>query len=268
MTDRLHRPGMLVYLTALFSGLLLLLPVTLPASQAAPSNLSISTAFQDSYPKFYIDRQGQHTGICTDLATALIDHLDRFRDTSTRRLMPLRRIRQRLAEKDGIDFFMGLALNEERARLYDYVEPALYEVNHVIAVRSDDPARIDSLAEIPRDAVLMTIGGSSTERFLEGQGFTNVDGSANDSTQLLKKLVHKRARFVYFNDIALKAEIKRMGLRQEVRILPTSFRKYAHYLVINKNTDPLKKEAIISTYHEMRGTGQVETILDKYIGED
>ena len=93
-----------------------------------------------------------------------------------------------------------------------FIEPALYKVNHIVAVLKEDMVEVNSFDDIRRlgkDGKVMTTFGTSTKRYLDKQGGLIIYDHGKTITANLKMLLRNRGRFVYYHNLGLITSIKK-----------------------------------------------------------
>ncbi|WP_420415415.1 substrate-binding periplasmic protein [Roseibium sp.] len=227
----------------------------------------ITTFYQDSYPK-YIQTDGGFSGLCMDLIAAVETKIGTKivnKGVPDNAFRPLKRIQVDI-EQGNIDVFFCLAKNSKREKLFDYISTPLYEVNHVVAVRSGEHVGIQNLDDI-RDltsATVLTNFGTATERFLNNQIGLTVDATADSLELNLRKLLLGRGEFVYFHDIGLYSTIRQKFPNEELDVLPAKFRSYYHYLVVSKEAPNGLRETLEKAIRELNQDGTLAKIIKKY----
>lgn len=229
----------------------------------------LKTEYQNSYPKYYLtDNKDKKevVGLCIDMIKAVEKKLPEIKIISNKGFIPFKRIQANLYN-GKIDVFFGFAKNRNRLKKYIFIDIPLYEVNHVIAVRRDDNIKINTFDDIRKlmgDNRILTNFGTATENFLNKQGGLEVDSGGKDLTKNLIKLILKRGRFVYFHDIGLISTIKRDLKKTDIKILPTSFRKYHHYVAFSRKVPKKVIEKFVSAIKKLSNNGDLKRIQEKY----
>lgn len=225
---------------------------------------SFKTRIQKSFPKYFMSN-GNIQGVCSDIIKA-VERIIKKKIIGVDQFMPFKRIQNNL-EHNIINIFFCMAKNEIREKKYIFINPPLYEVNHVVAIRKGDKVNIKSFDDIRKlgiDGKILSNFGTATENFLKKQKGLIIDSSAKNLTSNFKKLIAGRGRLVYFHDIGLISTIKKNNLEDRVRILPYSYKKYFHYVVFSKN---VKKKYIIKikqAIKKLKKSGELAKILNKY----
>lgn len=228
--------------------------------------LELKTNYQDGYPKYFINKQGKIDGICIDILKLIEKKAPQIKFSASKDLVAFKRIQSNL--QDGtIDIFLGMTRTKERENKFIYLDPPLYEVNHVIAVRADDKVDIKSFDDIRKlgaNGVILTNQGTSTQKYLNKQTGLHIDSEALNLSSNLKKLLFKRGRFLYFHDLGMVSTIKKEGLTKKIKIVPITFKKYSHYLVFSKITPPNVVKEVETILNEISQNGELKKIVDKY----
>ena len=248
--------------------ILLFLAISLWIGSFTANALELKTEYQDSCPKYYQndDRSSKFQGICIDIIRALEKEVPDLKIIAQNRFIPFKRIQQNL-KNNKIDIFVGFAKNDKRVRQYQFVDIPLYEVNHVVAVRSDDSVAVksfDDIRNLSDDNVILTNLGTATERYLKKQNGLNVDSLATNLEANFRKMLAKRGRFVYFHDMGLVSIVKRLYPDGEVKVLPTSFKKYNHYLAFSPGTPQSVVKKVEIALQRLADRGVLKKIQAKY----
>lgn len=227
---------------------------------------TLKTYYQDGFPKYYIDENKNITGLCVEIIELIKKKDPTIKIEAPKRLVKFKRIKNDLLKGD-IDLFFGMTRTKQREKQFTYIEPPLYKINHVIAVRKDDNVKINGFEDIKKltsDNIILTNQGTSTAKFLRKQGDLNLDSGAPNISVNFQKLLKKRGRFVYFHNLGMVSTVKKENLQDKIKVLPTSFKTYFHYLAFSKN---VSKDVIKKVEKVMLGisqSGELEKIINKY----
>ena len=223
------------------------------------------TAAQDSFPKYYREAKGPFQGLCADILRAFSEIDPGLKPMLEPGFVPMARI-QRQMESGNLDAFFCMARNEARMTYAHFLEPPLYRVSHVIAVRADDDLAIrdfDDIRALGRKGVVLTMHRTAADRFLNAQGGLILE-TGNSVTNLLKRLMIGRVRMVYYHDLGLSATIRKEKLERQVRLLPTSFRQYHRYLAVSHSADASIRERLGAALQKLHKSGDLLRIADHY----
>lgn len=227
--------------------------------------IELNTAAQDSAPKYFLENNNMK-GLCIDIMEAIekIDPKIKFKGQN--RFIPFKRIKKMLKTGE-LDLFFGFVKNVSREKEYVFIEPALYNVNHVVAVRSDDDVDVKSFEDIRKlgaNGAILTTFGTSTRRYLEKQGGLIIDDGSKTVISNLKKLLRKRGRFFYYHNLGLVTSIRNINLENKIKILPTSFREYSQYVAFSKKVPADTIAKVKVALEKLALNGKLELIFKKY----
>jgi len=246
------------------SKVLFIILLFLSFSYASP--IIFKTAAQDSNPKYFLDEEDNMKGLCIDIMTAIesVDPEIKFQGQNI--FLPFKRMSRML--KDGeLDVFFGFVKNETRKKDYVFIEPALYKVNHIVAVLKEDMVEVnsfDDIRKLGKDGKVMTTFGTSTKRYLDKQGGLIIYDHGKTITANLKMLLRNRGRFVYYHNLGLITSIKKNKLEDKIKVLPTSFREYSQYVAFSKHISKEKILKIKTALETLKTNGKLDSIFNKY----
>ena len=225
------------------------------------TGLDLQTQYQKSYPKYIIEGDSLG-GLCIEILRQVERESGLSIAARTREFTPFKRLQKHLATGE-IDVFFGMKKNAERMRKYHFIEPPLYQVSSTIAQLADDPIQIRSLEDLDGQAVLTPRATATAAKLQREYPNLTVDASG-DIFACLKKLLHKRARFVVYHDIGLISAIRAMDLQSQVHTNPISLESYDHYLVSSHNLDPEKRDRLQAALNRLTKSGELAKILFRY----
>ena len=234
--------------------------------------VELKTGAQDAYPKFFLNDAGEMSGLEIDIMRALEQNVPdlRFvgRETPDITFVPWKRQQKEL--EDGVqDVIFGIVKTDARLkRGFVYIDPPLYTIHNVIAVRADDPVQVDSfddIAALGENGIILALAGAASKQFLEQQDAPlQIDGGAHTARRNLHKLIGKRGRFFFYQDLGLKAMIKYEGLTEKIKILPAQFRTYTHHMAFSPQVSPDVIAQIEDALKELEANGELQRLFDKY----
>lgn len=111
---------------------------------------------------------------------------------------------------------------------------------------------------------ILSSSGSSTASFLTKQAGIEVDDGARTIEQNLEKLIAGRGRFVYFHDLGLRFAIQQSFADSGLRILPTSFHSYRHYLAFSQEVPPDVVREVESALERIASSGALQKLREQY----
>lgn len=232
-------------------------------------SLELTTAFQKSYPKYYQPDpklEGKVEGLCIEIIRA-IEKETAITISAPQGFLPFKRLQSELV-KGNIDIFVGMARNKARLKQYIFIDTPLYEVNHVIAARKDETVvinRFDDIRNLAPDNIILTNLGTATEKLLKEQPGLRVDSEGRDLKANLAKLLYGRGRFICFHDIGLIGAIKRYGYAEKIKVFPSSFKKYHHYIAFAPKTPKEIIARIDKAVQKLVANGELERIRSRYV---
>lgn len=242
-------------------GVVLLFGGTLDAAA-----LELRTAAQRSAPKYYQAEPGEPVrGLCIDILQALDAITPGLSIGGYQDFLPSARIYADLRSGD-LDLFCGSGKTDTREQQVRYLEPALYPVQHRLAVRRDDPVRVSSFAELRAlgtEGVVLTYLNSATHHFLLQQPGLQIDGGSNLSN-LFERLLLGRGRFIYYHDLGLNHYIRSHRLESRVRLLPAVFQRYHHYLVVSKRLPEPVVAELQRALADLAASGALQRLYQRY----
>lgn len=246
--------------------LLLNLALILPIKSYAQQTFELTTAYQDSYPKYYmLDEEKIYKGICIEIYKELTKELTDIRFNTTVNMASMSRV-DIMLNTGEIDFFIGMAKNKKREENFYFIPTPLYSVNHVIAQHIDDIKKFLSFSDIKttKNTTILTNKGSSTARLLKTKKGLTIDDGARTLEANIKKLAYKRGRILYFHDLGLYSTLKKSTFINRIHINSHSFKNYEHYLVVRKDLpiDIIKR--INDAVLKLKNNGTLDNISKKY----
>ncbi len=216
--------------------LFLVIFTAIPLSSSADNRIELKTASQESFPKYYKTADGKMCGVCIDIIRA-IERIDpEIKFVGYQRFLPFKRLQSYL-EQGKLDIFFGFKRSEKRGKKFTFLDLPLYQINYVVAVRTEDNIKIDSFDDIRnlgKKGQILTVLGTSASKFLHKQGGLLIDDAARTPSIALKKLLAGRGSFVFYHDLGLKSIITKLGLDKKIKILPITFSTYWHYAAFSK----------------------------------
>jgi len=231
------------------------------------STITFKTAAQNSAPKYFLNEDKKMSGLCIDIMSAISEIDEDIIFTGQNVFLPFKRMKKMLKEGE-IDVFFGFVKNELREKEYVFINPTLYNVNHVLAKRKDDLVQVRSFGDIRllgKEGKLITTFGTSTKRYLDKQGGLIIDDHGKSISANLKMLLRERGRFVYYHDLGLITTIKNEKLGEKIKVLPTSFRSYSQYVAFSKHMDKKSIEKLKKALEKLKKNGKLDKIFKKYV---
>lgn len=234
----------------------------------ADNTVTLRTAAQENAPKFVQTPAGM-TGLCIDLIKAIEKADPGIKFTGQEKFVPWARILE-LLEVGEIDAFVGIVRNPEREKKFQFIDIPVYEVSHTVAQRADDPIEVktlDDIAKLGADGTILTNTGVAHIDYLKehGKGQLKVDASAKDFQGNFTKLVMKRGRFFYLNDIELVSNLKNFDDRAKIKISKVSFGKFPHFVGLSKKVSPETVKRLTVALEKASKEGAFTKIFENYL---
>jgi|GEM_PF-1133436 len=251
----------LTFTTAL-SWLLLCLLVVTPTTSASTV---IKMLRQDSQPKY--SRTPHATpGLCDRLYLALSDSLRQqgIEAQIEEGFTPIRRIFSHI-EHDTDYIFCGAARSEERELKFGYFDQPLYTVSNVVAIQPDDPLEPASMEDLATSGVVVgALSSVASTRFLKSHPGIAVHDVFKTPLEGLKITArgHRRMMFFY-HDLGIYHLIREHSL--PLKVWPTRFRTYQHWLVHSKRMDPVLTEHLRKLLQELSNNGELKRIAEPFV---
>ncbi|MEE2023512.1 MULTISPECIES: substrate-binding periplasmic protein [Alkalimonas] len=231
------------------------------------SELIIKTMLQDSAPKYIEQADGSYTGLAIDIMQALERADGTLAFQFDRLNTPFPRIVHEL-QHNRIDAFVGAIYTDERAELFDYLEPALYSTQNRLLVRQQDASLvIGSLKDVVamgRDAVILVDRGTAHHNWLQSIPGLRIDGGANTREQNLLKLLSERGRFYYSTDLGVLHTARAMGIEQQIHFLPLVLKEEPQYLVVAKALPIEARQRLQQALEHIYASGELAQIRARY----
>lgn len=215
-----------------------------------------TVAQEGTEPKFVATKQGGVAGLCIDIMRAIERVEPSIKFVGDQTWMPLVRVEAEMASGDQ-DAAFCLVRSKDRETKFTYIEPPLYSIDFVLAVRADDRIDVRSwndIRKLENNTVLVMRSSGSINRVEESGGGIVFDSAAKTPEQNLHKLRAGRARFFYHRTPGLTGEIRRAGLEDQIRILPVVMDATESYLILGRHVPPevvSKVQRAVATLQKM-----------------
>lgn len=229
-----------------------------------------TAAQQSSAPKFIaISRDGQPAvgGICIDIMRAIerIDPSVRF--VGDQSWLPRPRL-EAAALAGSIDVICGSARSTDRSARFDFIDPPIFSVDYVLAVRADDPVVVASWEDIRKlgsDGIILAIHGFGIVERLHQVGGLQIDDGAYSSRSNLEKLLLRRGRFYCHRSPGMITEIRDAGLTDKIRVLPTVMLKEHFFMIVSRKMNPDTAKKLRVALATLGQSGALESMFQKYL---
>ncbi len=231
----------------------------------------VRTAAQaNSEPKYVVLIQnGKDSvgGLCVDIMRA-IERVDPgIRFTGDQEWQSLVRLESSLV--DGtLDAGCGLIRTPARAPKLNFIEPPLFPVKYLLAVRANDNIQVtnwDQIRKLGNQGVILSIknfGGVLSH--LEKSGGLQIDAGGANAAVNLNKLIAGRGRFFIHRSPGMQAEIARNGMSDKVKLLPTAFYHEQFHLAVAKTLPPGVAERLSKAIVQLITSGDMARMVKKW----
>lgn len=224
-----------------------------------------TVAQSGNLPKFNAD-DALRPGFCVEMLRAIEATDSALRFTGLDQALPLKRIEGQL-ETGRVDVFCGLARTPAREARIGFLPHIVYITRHKLAVRADDPLRIEKLEDLrrlPPDEPVMVNRSSAYEQVLLDVGRIPLDASLSDPATSLRKLVNHRGRAYYFSDMELEYYIQRDQLQDKVRLLPQVFHEDRPLFAYRQDLPEAVVERLRAALDRLQADGSLRRIAARY----
>lgn len=237
----------------------------LAPAMAAGATAPLRTAAQDNN-LFKYNPHGQRQGLCVDVLLA-IERIDpNLRFTGWDQPASLPRIESALADSQ-LDVFCGLIRTPGREAKFGFIGVPVYTVRHRIAVRADDNVQVRSLDDIGRlgpGNVVLVLKGTAHEELLRRHGGLELDASAQNLDVNLRKLVHRRGRFLYHTETALLRYIEAAKLSGQVKLLPAVLKEDQMLFAVSRSLPAATVNRLRNALQRLADRGELKKIYAGY----
>ncbi|HYD78535.1 MAG TPA: transporter substrate-binding domain-containing protein [Paucimonas sp.] len=248
--------------------LIALLPAA-AAAHAAGATLLRTAAQTGTEPKYIAhakDGKSAIVGLCVDIDRAIERIEPTLRIVGDQEWQPTARLEEGMAA-GAMDIACGLSRNKEREAKFTYIEPPLFPVRYFLVARADDNVRIDSWDDVRRlgdNGVILIPHRFGPIARLKDMGGLTIDSGAPDSKTNLLKLVAGRGRFYYHRSPGIVSEIRKAGVEDKVKILPTVMDRQLFYMVVGKSVAPDAVEKLQRAIAALEKSGELKRLIDKW----
>ncbi|OFZ29054.1 MAG: hypothetical protein A2622_13255 [Bdellovibrionales bacterium RIFCSPHIGHO2_01_FULL_40_29] len=234
-------------------------------AQAQAKVKTLKTYAQDSALVKYNVADAAKPGICSEIIKKVESIDPDIKITGATEYAPLSRVEPML-ESGQIDVFFCLLKSAERIKKYNYASIPLYTIKHVMAVRADDDVKIsnyEDVRKLGKEGTVLVTFGSTLVKTAQAEKLT-VDDSAKTDEQNFSKLLDKRARFFYGQDMTLLTAIKNAKLEGKVKIIEANFKEEPLYLATSKKLSEDIFNKLQADLEKLKKSGDLDKISAKY----
>ena len=153
---------------------------------------------------------------------------------------------------------------EDRDRYALFLEPPIYTVRSVIAVRTDNQTSVEKIQDLFGRTVMVPDGAATVQYMRDTYPNITVD-EGGDIFTCLNKLIRGRHNFIVYHDIGLFGAIKEKALQDQITILPIVLDEYPHYVAVRRSLASDMIQQLKTALIELRTNRRLETIRARYM---
>lgn len=228
------------------------------------SDHTVRFAVQNSEPKYLVNQQ-KVSGLCGEIYEALsrVLSLKNVNISVPIHASPIKKILSDLRMGKS-DAFCGAGRNDKREKEYIYSVRPVYDVSNVIVAHQDDLFEPKSFADLRKSKVeISTFTGTTSAEYLKMQSGMRVNDSFNDVENALVSIaLNDRYRFFFYHDLGLVYLVRKSQL--PLRVLPTKFRIYSHWMLYSRKANPVVLESIEDALLQIEISGELKKIQAQY----
>jgi polar amino acid transport system substrate-binding protein len=246
--------------------LILALPCVTFAQAITTLRVAAQTAAE---PKYILQNQEGKAvmgGLCIDIMHAIEKIEPKLKFAMDPEWQPLVRLEAGIAS-DKLDAICGLIRSKYFEAKYLLVPQPLFTVKYYLAVRADDNVRIDNWGDVRKlgdQGVVLAISGFGVVNKLRDLGGLRIDSSGKDSITNIQKLIAGRGRFFYHRSPGIRAEIKKSGYTDKVKLLPTVMDTEEFYMAMAKTMPPEVIEKMRKALLQLENNGELKRLVEKW----
>lgn len=241
--------------------ILLFLAAILPAIPAFASDLSIIT---EHVPPHNYEKNGQATGIFTDLFLQMAERADLNVERKDIQVWPWARGYQEIQKKPNVILF-SVAKNEDRENMFQWIGPIMPLKSVMIARSGCHVQDHDFRSDLSR-LCIGTVRNNASEQFLIKQGaqLKNLQ-RVHDLGLNIKKLMEGRIDAAVGIEGSLRYTARAMKYDfDEFEVVHTLFAADLYYAA-SKDMDPAIMARLQKAFDELKADGTVKAIINDYL---
>ena len=242
--------------------LALLIGVHLPL-HAAPLRVGVEEMSPPKWQHYVADRP---TGYCADLLDALAGRNAALRFSFAAQAVPQKRMEAELQE-GSIDLVCGLTRTPRRTASFHYVEFPIYAMDYVLFARAADPLSPqswDAVRALGADGVILLNYDSSAIGRLQHLGGLQLDASGRTIEHNFRKLLSGRGRFFFYHRPGGFAEMQRLKLQHELRIVEPALDTQAFFLLLGRHVPVDVRASLLETLQALDASGELRALQQRW----
>lgn len=227
-------------------------------TEVAFSQTILYTYVQAAEPKYIVEK-GTVKGVCGDVVEALNRELSKQRIRIVYRDLKEKTNAEILEDlkKGKIQIFVGLGLNEERAKEYKYISVPLYGLNEALLVLKGNATQVLTKSNPKVGVIGSTLTSLSVARvFPHGKTFTY-----KTIIEALDALSRRSIDAILYTSLSLGYYSSRF---ENFELVPLIAEKYYHYILFSKDVPDKIVQAVESALRSIISQNEVTRILTFY----
>ena len=226
------------------------------APKAQAGNLTVYTEISGS-SAYYVE--GELTGYSVEIVNEI---MRRAKDISKINVLPWARGYEQLLKEPGTVLF-ATTRTKERDNLFHWVGPILRIQWVFLAKKSRQLRMIDSLKTAKHVGKIGTYIGDARHKYLEGEGFTNLEAAASNLSNF-RKLDHGRLDLLITSTIGLHDIASQAGVSINDLEIVHVVKEADLYSALSSGTDPADIKAWTDAFKDMQDDGTFQQIHGKW----
>ncbi|ODN30156.1 substrate-binding periplasmic protein [Fervidobacterium thailandense] len=222
------------------------------------SQTILYTYVQAVEPKYIVEK-GIVKGVCGDIIEALNRELSKQKISIVYRDFNAKTNAQILEDlkKGKIQIFVGLGLNDERAKEYKYISVPLYSLNEALLVLKGNATRVFAKTNLRIGVIESTLTSRNVERlFPQGRTFTY-----KTMGEALNALSKRSIDAILHTSLSLGYYASKFDNFELVRLIAE---KYYHYILFSKDVPDRIVQAVESALKNIISRDEIKRILKLY----
>jgi polar amino acid transport system substrate-binding protein len=250
------------------AGIMSALWLALPALALTEIRTAAQIATEPKFVALTQNHKNTIGGLCIDIMRAIERIQPDLKFVGDQIWEPLVRVETGVAN-GTLDATCGFLRNSVREAKFNYIEPPLFPVHYYLVVRNDDDVRVknwDDVRKLGDQGIVLLINGFGMINRLHDIGGLKIDAGATDSKTNLEKLLARRGRFYIHRSPGIETEIRKAGLQDKVRLLPTIIHTETFHMVVSKTMPAETVDKIRRAVQQLESTGELKQLLEKWNG--
>lgn len=179
--------------------------------------------------------------------------------------LPLFRIERELEDRQ-LDVFFCFLKNADREKRMSFLPIELYKVQHVLVSRKGEPISIenyDELRAFSKNNSILVQQNSALVSFLKTQGI-RIDDGTKDYSAMLQKLIARRGKALYVQNLGIQKAIKKEKLSDLVQISKNPLKEERLYVAYSKSAPQKAIKKLEGVLNMLDKNGELKKLFKKY----